>query len=162
MMYRAGDTIVYGNSGVCRVAEIKTTDLGMGEKTYYVLRTLSEKGSGTIFVPLDSAALCARMHPLLTADGFESTVRAAAPLSGDEWPQDSRARTKRIKEILSSGDRLLLIRLVKTLSDARRRGERHTVADDAAMQHAADMLYEEASLLFDLQPGDMLPFLTAD
>lgn len=161
-MYRAGDTIVYGNSGVCRVQEVKKADLGMGEQTYYVLRTLSEKGSGTIFVPRDNAALCARMHPLLTADEFKSIVRAAQPFSGDAWPPDSRTRIKRLKELLSSGDRLLLIRLVKTLVAARRRGEKHTAADDAALQHAADMLYEEAALLFDLRPGDMIAFLTAE
>ena len=159
-MYRAGDIIVYGNSGVCRVQEIKKADFGMGERTYYVLRTLSEKASGTIFVPLDNAALCARMHPLLAPDEFKRIVREAQPFSGDAWPSDSRTRTKRLKEILSSGDRLLLIQLVKTLVADRCGGKKYTAADDAALQHAADMLYEEAALLFDLCPGDMIAFLT--
>ena len=52
-MYQAGDYIVYGTSGVCRVDEIKPSPFeGEEGRQYYTLTPVT--GTETIYIPVDS------------------------------------------------------------------------------------------------------------
>ena len=55
-MYQAGDYIVYGTSGVCRVDEIKPSPFeGEEGRQYYTLTPVT--GTETIYIPVDSPVL---------------------------------------------------------------------------------------------------------
>ena len=87
-MYQAGDYIVYGTSGVCRVDEIKPSPFeGEEGRQYYTLTPVT--GTETIYIPVDSpvftrpviskekAASLETMHPFSTVNSgnlFSSVV----------------------------------------------------------------------------------------
>ena len=71
-MYQPGDLIVYGNTGVCRVASIGPLDGARGadrDRRYYSLSMVN--GSGSIFVPVDTSVF---MRPILTRDEVEAVT----------------------------------------------------------------------------------------
>lgn len=160
-MPKIGDTVVYGTSGVCRITDRRYETFGGVSREYFIL---SPVGSGkcTIFLPLDNPALLAALHPLLSPAEWRGLAATLPPLSGGEWPCDSRQRNKRCKELLASGDRDTLIRLVKTVY-----GEKEYVpgvsarlpCDEVSARRAADMLYEELSLVFKISREQVVPFL---
>ena len=65
MHYHVQDTVLYGQSGVCRIADIAEKDVGGGLRAYYVLQPVFEE-SATIFVPVGNEALTAKMRRVMS------------------------------------------------------------------------------------------------
>ena len=53
-MFKKGDHVVKNNNGICKIADIVRTDMGAGEKEYYVLIPLDES-TAKVFLPVDIA-----------------------------------------------------------------------------------------------------------
>ena len=64
-MFAAGDLVVYGGEGVCRVESIGPSGLAYdgGDKVYYHLSPLYR--GGTVMTPVDTAVL---MRPIISRD----------------------------------------------------------------------------------------------
>lgn len=71
-MYKVGDLIIYGNSGVCRVQDITSIDHdGVEHETpYYVLTPLYS--NCTIYVPTDTTKIF--MRPIITKKEAEQLI----------------------------------------------------------------------------------------
>ena len=67
MHYHVQDTVLYGQSGVCRIADIAEKDVGGGLRAYYVLQPVFEE-SATIFVPVGNEALTAKMRRVMSGN----------------------------------------------------------------------------------------------
>ena len=158
-MKRIGDLVIYGTNGVCRVEDLREESFAGVARSYYILRPISDTGNSKIFVPADNEALLALMYKPLSAAELAKVIRSAPLLTDPEWPKDRRMRSKKCKEILSSGDRLRLISFVKTVQKS---AVPPTVAEETACLRAATMLYEEFSLVFDLTPADMIPTILGE
>ena len=158
-MHKMGDAVLYGTSGVCIMEDLREECFAGEPRAYYVLRPITETGKTRIYVPVDNEVLVGNIQPLLSAAALLETVRSTPPFSATEWPKESRLRNKRCKEVLASGDRSLLIRLVKTV-----RSEEHTptAAEESACLRAGAMLYQEFSLAFELEQTDMVPLILGD
>ena len=76
MHYHVQDTVLYGQSGVCRIADIAEKDVGGGLRAYYVLQPVFEE-SATIFVPVGNEALTAKMRR--AGGGFHLDRRRQRP-----------------------------------------------------------------------------------
>ena len=60
-MYKTGDVVMYGTSGICRVAAVEKRDLTGEEQEYYILRNIySDKN--IYYVPVNNEAALGRMH----------------------------------------------------------------------------------------------------
>ena len=87
-MFKAGDTVSYGTSGVCTIAEQKRVTLGGKLHDCFILKPVYD-ASMKICVPCDSAPLLERMRPLPTRDDLlallrcPTTTRTPTPAS---WP----------------------------------------------------------------------------
>lgn len=164
-MVKIGNTVIYGANGVFRIEDLREERFGAEARQYYVLRALSARGGTTIFVPADNEALLAEMHPLLSPEELIALIRTIEP-NDEDWPKDTRGRSKYCKELLTSGKREELIRLVKILHrDAVRdatAGKKTSAAGEAMRLRAEQMLYDEFSLLFDMREEDVLPFLLGE
>ena len=64
-MFKIGEYVVYGNTGVCKVEDITTMDMVGTEKEYYVLVPVYNK-NGRAFLPVDNTKVVIR--PVLTKD----------------------------------------------------------------------------------------------
>lgn len=157
MMPNIGDTVIYGTSGLCRVTGKEEKTFGTLTREYYLLTPLAASQSTVIFVPTDNPALLANMHTPLSQAELAALLPTVTPFTDTEWGKDSRARTKTCRAVLSSGDRLSLLRLVRTVfSEA---WGKPTNSEEAAARRACAMLYEEFSLSLDLAPEDLIPLI---
>ena len=69
-----GENVIYKNSGICRIAEIKAMSFAPGEeKMYYVLEPVYSQGSRT-YVPTDSVELNACMRSLLDQKQIDDVI----------------------------------------------------------------------------------------
>ena len=83
-MYQVGDLILYGSTGVCKVADITTQELsGKDEKQlFYVLEPLYQ--NCTIFTPVNTTKIF--MRPIISKDEAERLLaQCAAVAPRPEW-----------------------------------------------------------------------------
>ena len=81
-MFAAGDLVVYGGEGVCRVESIGPSGLAYdgGDKVYYHLSPLYR--GGTVMTPVDTAVL---MRPIISRDCALKLI-AALPALPEQKP----------------------------------------------------------------------------
>lgn len=69
-MFQQGDMIVYGQLGVCRVADVSVPDFSDDKsRLYYTLEPLQQRG--TVFVPTDSPVF---MRPVMSREEAEAII----------------------------------------------------------------------------------------
>ena len=110
VMFKAGDTVCYGTSGVCTIAEQKRVALGGQPYDCFILKPVYD-ASMKICVPCDSAPLLERMRPLPTRDDLLALLREPLP---DHDP-DPDARKLAYREALKSGNLHALVRMVRDI-----------------------------------------------
>ncbi len=153
-MFRVGDIVVYGWSGVVRIEEIK--ELPFGEGLYYVLRPVSREE--TVYVPIENKTLVSRMHPVLSAREADEVIASMAgePLS---WIENENARKQMYREVFESGDRIAIARLLKMLWQRRdslqSSGRRLRMSDEKTMREAERILYDEFSCVWGIPQGEV-------
>lgn len=156
-MWKIGDNVIYGTSGVCRVEGKQKRLFDDAEKEYYLLTPLGARQSSVIYVPTDNPALLANIHALLSSEELLALLPRVTPFSREEWGEDSRGHNKVCKSVLASGDRLSLLRLVRTVFGNE--GRRPTNGEESAALRAAAMLYEEFSLALEITPEEVVPLI---
>lgn len=159
-MYKVGTYVSYRSEGVCVISEIRSQKFGMlnEHKDFYILSPLRD-ASSTLFVPADNEALLAKMRPLCSA----SEINAIASKLVDkrlEWDAQPRRRSNYFKDILSDGNRELLISLIHTVNDKEnelsKQGKHVTQGDMTALERAKKMLVSEFSFTTDISNEETL------
>lgn len=158
-MFQTGDTIVYGNSGVCRITDIREETFGPVRRTYYVLSPVYD-GNSTIYCPVDQQKI--PLRPLLTDEEIHGLIREM-PAADDTWIDDDLQRRERFADMLKSGDRAQMVSLIKTLYLHRREkseaGKKLHLADERVMRDAERLLYEEFGHVLGIRPTDVVDYI---
>ena len=163
-MFEIGSYVSYRADGVCKIADIREESFGvLAEPTlYYVLHPKHDEKS-IFFVPTDNEVLVAKMRPLLCAEEITALIRAVSerPL---EWIPETKPRANFFKSILAEGEReelIYLVRLLRVHSEAMQaQGKKVYATDDAAAKRAAQLLFAEFSMVFDIaSPNDIPAFI---
>lgn len=157
-MYAAGELVVYGGEGVCRVEGVGAPSLPGMDKTrlYYTLSPLYR--SGQVMTPVDTQVL---MRPLLTA---EETAQLIAEL--DQLPEEQaeshsmRAIKDLYHQVLTSYDCRRLAGLIKGVCRRRswavHHGRKISQMDERYLKRAEDALYGELGAVLGL-PREEVP-----
>ena len=158
-MYAVNDTVMYGQSGICKITEICDRKFGRETLKYYVLRPVY--GDNTvIYCPVDSDKV--RIRKLLSAEEVVALIREMPAQQGD-WIENDNLRKEAQTEILRRGDHKELIALIKTLyrkrTETENSGRRFHCADAEAMAQAEKMLYQEFAQVLDIAPDEVVPFI---
>ena len=144
-MFQTGDTVRYGQAGICRVEEIKKMKMGGEEQDYYVLMPLFKSGA-VLFVPCGNETLVAKMVSPLTRDEIEAVVRDVRAQK-PEWIRDFRRRSEASKKALASSDRRDALHLIKNIyahkADILGEGKRIHTTDDYFLKDAENLIYSE-------------------
>lgn len=161
-MFKINDTVIYGAQGVCRVADIVEKNIGGKTAQYYALKPSFQENT-TIFVPVDNPKLVLKMHSVLTKEEIGRLIEAM-PQSDTEWIEDEALRRKQYKEILSSGDRLKIALMIKSLyleqQRRKQQGKKLHANDLQLFSRAESLLYNELALVLQITPEQVVPFLT--
>ena len=160
-MFQAGDVIVCGTHGVCRVEKVGPLSSAVADRDrlYYTLKPLYERGS-VVFTPVDNEKMVirpviSREEALRLIDG----IRDAEALG----IEDERKREENYKTALKSCRAEELVKMIKTINARKRsraaRGKKATDADSRYVKLAEDYLYGELAISLDLERDKVKAFV---
>lgn len=134
---------------------------GRRPRPYYILQPVFEE-SATIFVPVGSEALTAKMRRVLSEAEITALINSL-PQADSIWIDDDNARRERYKAILTGGDPGELLRLIKTLhlraQNQKAQNKRPHLEDERFMKQAEKLLYGEFAHVLHIQREEVLPYI---
>ena len=162
-MYGVGDKVVYGAFGVMEIVDLTNQTVGDVTRTYYVMKEYSSASPSLTYVPTDNEELVSQMKPLLTKDEIVEAIRTAKSSEPLEWIEDNRARSESYKRILSTGDRVKLLRMIdsvqKTGVRREEEGKKNYIADENSMKRAEKIISTEFSLVLGIPETEVADYI---
>ena len=161
VMYQCGDMVLYGIHGVCKVVglEVKTVDRKKIE--YYVLEPLSQDGA-SYFVPAHNEAAVAKLSPLMTKQELDALLHSCTDMT-DTWISDENKRKQYYRELISSGDRAALLKMVHALDKHKQEqqssGKKFHQCDENFMRDAVKLLDAEFSLVLNMEQSQVKEYI---
>ena len=160
-MFNIGEYIVYGNRGVCEVADVgKMSMSAMDEdKLYYTLVPVYARGS-KIYSPVDNTKVVIR--PVISHDEAIELIDSM-PKIGYVEDVDDKKREMVYKDAIKTGSCEELVKVIKTLY--RRReirlagGKKFTSVDERYYKSARDCLYGELAIALDIEVDDVESYI---
>lgn len=160
-LFNVGDTVLYGTQGVCKITDITLKQLGKAELKYYCLKPVYQPNN-TIFVPVENQALTQRMRRVLSEEEIEELI-TAMPDEQTVWIENDLERNAKYREMISSGDRHAVVRVIKTLYfkqlERQKCGKRLHINDEILLSQAETLLHNELALVLNITPEQVVPFL---
>ncbi len=147
-MFEAGDYIIYGSNGVCRVEGIGTLDVSgvPKDRLYYTLQPVYSKGS-KVFTPVDNDKVV--MRPILTETEAKKIIDGIREIE-ELWIEDVSKRDMVYKESMKKCDCMEWIKIIKTLymnkQNRLAEGKKVTAGDERYLRQAEDNLYGELAV----------------
>lgn len=161
MTHNVDDMVMYGSQGICKIVEISEQDLFGDTSEYYVLKPLYDEKS-TVFIPTQSESLTAKMKKILSQEEIYSLIKEM-PDEDDIWIENETQRREKYKEILSTGDRFDLVRLIRDLylrkQTQKLKGKKLHLSDERFMNEAEKMICEEFSHVLQINKAEVIPFI---
>lgn len=162
LMFEIGEYVIYGQNGICEVAEI--TSLNMSgidkEQRYYVLHPRTNKGS-TIYCPIDNTKIVLRAV-LKEEEAWE--LIDTIPKIDQLWVSSEKLRENEYKQAIRSCEPKEWIKIIKTLYLRKKEriaiGKKITATDDKYLRMAEDYLYGELALAIGKEKSEMEGIIT--
>lgn len=160
-MFKIKDTVLYGAEGVCQIVAVTKENFGLGTLEYYVLRPIY-KDSLTIYVPTGNDHLLSKMRRILSREEILEIIQSM-PEETLLNINDEDLRELKYQEIINSGDRRAVVKLIKTIyfrQEGRRKQRKKPYAlDERFLKEAEKLLYDEFALVLEVKPNQVLPFI---
>lgn len=160
-MFQIGDCVVYGIHGVCRITELEERSIDRKQVQYFVLEPL-DQGSSRFLVPAHNQAALAKLRPVLSAEELEILLHSKE-VRADAWIPDENQRKQTYRELINSGDRAALLRMVGSLHRQRdlqrAAGRKFHLCDENFLRDAEKLLSAEFSLVLGLAPGQVVEYV---
>lgn len=157
-MLKAGDVIIYGTQGVCRVEGMEEKTVGGEKKNYFVLKPVNDNGS-TIFAPTDNALVQKKIRRLLTRGEIIALIDAM-PDENADWIENDNERKDYYRKILAGGNHVELIQMIKAVYAHRKareaEGKRLHMMDEYFFKDAEQCLYNEFQYVLKLKSKEEL------
>lgn len=160
-MFNVNDTILYGTHGLCKIIDIKEQKFNGQTNKYYVLNP-HHNTSSTIYVPIDNEKLASRMRRVLSEEEIYELIKAM-PDKESSWIDNKNERSNHFRSILASGDRVEIIKLIKTIyqhrEELRATGKKLHTTDEQFFREAEKVIYDEFALVLNIRYDQVLPFI---
>ena len=160
-MHSVNETILYGTHGICKITDIEERDFTGTKKVYYVLKPVKDEKS-TIYVCVHNEKAVKQMRQIMSADEIHEMIQSM-PEETTEWIENKNERNEKYKEILNSGDRYALVKMIKSLYLHRQQqkelGKKLHLTDEKFFKDAERMLYDEFAAALNIKPEQVLPFI---
>lgn len=160
-MFQTGDLIVYGSSGVCRVAAVGAPDMKATDKSrvYYTLQPIY--GNGTIYTPVDT---CVFMRPVISRRQAEELIHQIPSIHEEIYTNRNLVLLKgHYEDSLKTYECKDLIQLIKSIyiknEDAVQCGRKPGQVDRKYMKRAEELLYGELAVALDMPRENVQPYI---
>lgn len=153
-MYQVGELVVYGMHGVCRVVSQEERLVDKKRLNYLALEPVGH-GDSRFLVPTQNASAMAKLQPVLSKEELEAMITSEDVKTG-EWIRDENQRKQTYRELIGSGDRKRLMRMVHTLYRHKANqitlGKKNHLCDENFLHDAEKLLIGEISIVLRLEP----------
>ena len=161
LVAKVNDYVVYKRYGICQVEDIRYEKIMDETKLYYVLQPLYENKS-KVFLAVDAPAVKTQFHPVLTKEEIDATIDATEALDS-KWIEDAKPRQIQFEAMLSSGDRVQVLWLVKVLSiykeEREKEGKKFYASDERILSKALKIITEEFAFVLNIKPDQVVPYI---
>lgn len=153
-MYQAGEWVVYGIHGVCRVIGTEKQLVNRKRTQYLVLEPLNQAES-RFYLPTENPTAMAKLKAVLSKDELTALL-ASDEVRQDAWIQEENQRKQYYRDLIGSGDRIALMKMVSTLyrykTAQAAAGRKFHQSDENFLRDAEKLLVSEISLVMELTP----------
>jgi len=160
-MYKPGDQVVYGNHGVCTVAQLQEVTVDKARIVYLVLTPVSQDGS-RYMIPVNCESAMAKLSPLLTPEQLDQLLHSPE-VRKDGWISAVNLRKETYRMILSSSDRAAVLRMLAALRHHREQrlaeGKRMHQSDENFLREAEKRITGEISVIMNMDPEQARDYL---
>lgn len=160
-MYNVNDAVVYASYGVCVISAIEERDFSGENIEYYILRPVGDK-KNTFYVPTSNSALKDKMRSIYSRKEVNNLIS----MMSDEqciWIDNDFQRKEEYKKIIDRGDRLELVRLIKTLyeknAELNKQHKKLRSTDEKFLREAENMLYDEFAYSLSIPREEVVDYI---
>ena len=161
-MYQAGELILYGRTGVCRVEEITTVKQrgADAEQMYYVLKPLYQ--SCNITIPVGSTKVFSR--PIISKEEAERVIDAIPTVKPEAYHNRNLNQLREhYRSCMETYDCVDLIKLTMSLyvkkKEAEAQKRKFGAVDERFMKEAEELLFGELAAALDIPREDVRGYI---
>ena len=160
-MFSIGETVLYGHEGVCTIERMEEMKIGHSKAQYYVLRPVYHNSS-TVFVPAANEQLLQKMRPVLTREEIDCLLQQVAQTES-EWIDDAAERKAAFQAILSGGERIQLLQMLRLLylhrQALQQRGKHLRTSDEQLLRDAEKLLHDEFAFVLQIPQSQVSEYI---
>ena len=160
-MYKIGEQIVYGSTGICTVLEIGPSKLHGSDpqRLFYSLKPMYQ--DGVIFTPVDGKVF---MRPVITRSEANSLIMSIPTIRAEVCLERNLAMlTSHYEGILKKHDCKMLLELTMSLHEkrilAQKQNRKFGLIDERYMKRAEDLLFGELSVALGINRDDVPEYI---
>ena len=161
-MFQPGDLVVYGATGVCRVAEITRPNTTGPDRNrqFYLLKPLQQ--DGVIYTPVDNQKVPIR--PVISRETAEELIDLIPSIRAEAYHGSTlQALAQHYQSAVRTHDCRDLLELMMSIYAKRQQAEaqkrRLGMIDERFMKQAEKMLYGELSVALGIPYEDVQPYI---
>lgn len=160
-MFQIGDVVMYGVHGVCRVADVEIRTVDRKRLEYLVLEPQGQNGS-RYYVPSGNPNAMAKLRPMLDRQELEELLLSDS-VRQDSWIAEENLRKQHYRELINSGDRVALLRMVRTLYHHKQEqaaaGRKFHLCDENFLRDAQRLIEMEFSVVLQIHPSQVKDYV---
>lgn len=159
-VFCVGETVMHPSEGICTIEELKRMDFSGSIRAYYVLKPAAEKSSSIVYMPVFRGN-----HTLRTLLTRESILRMIKEAANHEslWIDDNKQRKEAFTRILSEGNHVKTIKLIRELHEHRilreQEGRKNCASDENILVEAERRLHQEFSHVLHMNLEETTSFI---
>ena len=161
-MYKIGDLILYGSTGVCRVADIVTRDSSCQEKEqlFYILQPLYQ--DCIISTPVDTKKVF--MRPVISKDEAIRLIDMIPSISAEAYYNNALSQlTEHYEASMKTHECSDLIQLTMSIYVKKKEAEQQRrklgAVDERFMKRGEELLYGELAVALDIPKNEVPQFI---
>ena len=160
-MYQAGDLVIYGIHGVCRVIGTEKQLVNRKRSQFLVLEPLASLES-RFYIPVDNPTAIGKLKAVLSREEL-CELLSSEQIRQDAWIEEENQRKQSYRELITSGDRIALLRMVRSLYSYKEAqlalGRKFHQSDDNFLRDAEKLLASEIALVMEMRPDEAREYL---
>lgn len=160
-MYSVGEWVVYGVHGVCRVIGTEKQLVNRKRSQFLVLEPLSQAES-RFYLPTENPTAMGKLQPVLSREALTALI-CSEEVRQDAWIHEENHRKQYYRDLIGSGDRTALLKMLATLYRYRAAqvaaGKKFHQSDDNFLRDAEKLLASEVSLVLELSSEQAKEYL---
>lgn len=160
-MFKIGQYIMYGHTGMCIIEDIKKGKLmSETESEYYVIKSIYKNNSSTFMVTVNNDKV--PMRKIMTREEVDLLI-SKIPEIETKWIFDDRLRRKKQKELLQSGGTEGLVKLIKSVSirknETDKQNKKLSATDNDVFKSATKLLNEEIAFVLGMKVEEISQYI---